>query len=729
MASDLALESGELGHNRNLFRDSLLYSYSEIFFVRNRVSGILILLATFIHFPPFLAGGEDLSGFLPGVIGLLSIILANGIAFALNLHRDTVREGFLGYNALLVGIALSNLFVFNNVLVAVIIVSIVSVVFLTAALRNALGYHYNLPVLSLPFLIIVYLVLLASSGIDSLHMVTSWSTHGNFIPWLPDVIECYFRSLGAVFFAPNVVSGFLIFTAILIFSRYSILLTMLGFSLAWFVMGGYLNLDHSAYFYYVAFNFMLVSIAVGGVWFVPQKSSLLLAIVSVLIAGVVLTGSIKLLAPFGLPILILPFNVTMLLVLAAMRQRILDKNPKAVDFASGSPEVNRAFYRTRVERFGSHFIIRFKLPFKGAWVCTQGIDGEHTHKGLWRHAYDFEVSGSTGELFNGIGVEVEQFHCWKLPVLACADGRVVRIVNDVTDNRIGDINTAQNWGNLVIIEHGIGLYSLVCHLAQGSVSVTEGAIVHAGDEIALCGNSGRSPQPHLHFQLQATPRIGAPTIYSEFHEVVSISSKMTLNSVLIPEKGQKIRAIHREDEIARLLHFPPGTRYECEVTRGNSVTGETLESEMDLYGNLKLVSLEKTSVLHFDDRRDLFTIFDYRGRADSALFAVYCCIPRVPLEDSRNLIFSDNLTLRPLTPFWKRWIGDLIPWISAGSGCRITYRSHRIAGALVIKGDAMACGGNRISTKAEFDEQKGPVFFSIEYKDTVMTVRLRQGNA
>jgi len=724
VASDVVPQQNGLRQDGNLLRDSLLYSYSEIFFVRNRISGFLILLATLIHLP-FTSGTEYLTGFIPGLAGFLSIILANGIAFAMNLHRDTVREGFLGYNALLVGIALSNLFIFNMVLVVVIIVSIVSTVFLTAALRNALGYHYNLPVLSLPFLIIVYLVLLASTSIDSLHMVTSWSTHGDFIQWLPDVMECFLRSLGAVFFAPNVISGLLIFAAILIFSRYSILLSMLGFSMAWFFMGGYLNLDHSIYFYYVAFNFMLVSIAVGGVWFVPQKSSLLLAVVSVMISGAVLTGAIKLLAPFELPILILPFNVTMLLVLAAMRQRTLDKNPKAVDFAAGSPEVNRAFYRTRVERFGSHFLIRFKLPFRGVWVCTQGVDGEHTHRGPWRHAYDFEVSGSSGELYDGTGVNVEQYHCWKLPVLACADGRIVRIVNDVPDNRIGNVNTAQNWGNLIIIEHGIGLYSLVCHLVEQSVTVKEGALVHAGDEIALCGNSGRSPRPHLHFQLQATPRIGAPTLYSEFHEAVTVSPEMTLNNVLIPEKGQRLRAIQREEEMARMLHFPPGTHYECEVINGNSATQETLESEMDLYGNLKLVSVEKNATLHYDDRRDLFTIFDYQGRPDSALFAVYCCIPRVPLEENRNLVFSDNISLRSLSPFWKRWIGDLIPWISTGSGCKINYRSSRVAGTLVIRGEAVSCSGKTISTKAEFDEEKGPVYFSIEYKDSVLTVRLK----
>ena len=45
---------------------------------------------------------------------------------------------------------------------------------------------------------------------------------------------------------------------------------------------------------------------------------------------------------------------------------------------------------------------RVRPAVPGSWICTQGIDGAHTHQGLWRHAFDFEVIGQDGRLsFSG----------------------------------------------------------------------------------------------------------------------------------------------------------------------------------------------------------------------------------------------------------------------------------------------------------------------------------------
>ena len=41
----------------------------------------------------------------------------------------------------------------------------------------------------------------------------------------------------------------------------------------------------------------------------------------------------------------------------------------------------------------------------------------------------------------------------------------------------------------------------------GSIEVKPGDKVKAGRKIALCGNSGNSTEPHLHYHLQNTPVI------------------------------------------------------------------------------------------------------------------------------------------------------------------------------------------------------------------------------
>jgi murein DD-endopeptidase MepM/ murein hydrolase activator NlpD len=54
-------------------------------------------------------------------------------------------------------------------------------------------------------------------------------------------------------------------------------------------------------------------------------------------------------------------------------------------------------------------------------------------------------------------------------------------------------------GNTVIIDHGLGLFSLLAHLSQ--LDVHEGDKVLAGQTIGLVGATGRVTGPHLHWAL------------------------------------------------------------------------------------------------------------------------------------------------------------------------------------------------------------------------------------
>jgi murein DD-endopeptidase MepM/ murein hydrolase activator NlpD len=54
-------------------------------------------------------------------------------------------------------------------------------------------------------------------------------------------------------------------------------------------------------------------------------------------------------------------------------------------------------------------------------------------------------------------------------------------------------------GNLVIVDHGMGLNSAFLHLA--SVSVREGQAVRQGQPIGTVGATGRATGPHLHWSL------------------------------------------------------------------------------------------------------------------------------------------------------------------------------------------------------------------------------------
>jgi murein DD-endopeptidase MepM/ murein hydrolase activator NlpD len=54
-------------------------------------------------------------------------------------------------------------------------------------------------------------------------------------------------------------------------------------------------------------------------------------------------------------------------------------------------------------------------------------------------------------------------------------------------------------GNVVILDHGRGVFTIYCHLSKFNVAI--GDLVDSGEIIGYTGNTGRSLGPHLHFEL------------------------------------------------------------------------------------------------------------------------------------------------------------------------------------------------------------------------------------
>ena len=57
-------------------------------------------------------------------------------------------------------------------------------------------------------------------------------------------------------------------------------------------------------------------------------------------------------------------------------------------------------------------------------------------------------------------------------------------------------------GNTIVLDHGLGVYSLYAHLSTFRVHV--GDVVAAGRVLGLSGSTGLSTGPHLHWELHVS---------------------------------------------------------------------------------------------------------------------------------------------------------------------------------------------------------------------------------
>src|SRR5215471_11136733 len=126
------------------------------------------------------------------------------------------------------------------------------------------------------------------------------------------------------------------------------------------------------------------------------------------------------------------------------------------------------------------------------------LDGIHatiTKEMYWKEPFVVPIAGETGtnfghrRVFNGqaraphAGADLHA--AMGTPIHATNRGRVV-LAKDLFFT-----------GNTVIVDHGLGIYSLYAHFSR--IDVKTGEIVLAGTQIGLSGATGRVTGPHLHW--------------------------------------------------------------------------------------------------------------------------------------------------------------------------------------------------------------------------------------
>lgn len=186
-------------------------------------------------------------------------------------------------------------------------------------------------------------------------------------------------------------------------------------------------------------------------------------------------------------------------------------------------------------------VTKLRLPFADEWLVYQGgrtpFDNAYAGSDELRFAMDF-VYAKNGRLFSGhggFGSKNTDYYCFGQPILAPADGTVIKAESGYDDNEPGKNTGDAPDGNIVVIAHEKGEFSMMNHLKQNSLKVKLNDKVKQGDVLGECGNSGSSPAPHLHYEFRISPGVLLP---AQFNDYIA-DGKPVANGE--PKKGQFVK--------------------------------------------------------------------------------------------------------------------------------------------------------------------------------------------
>ena len=149
---------------------------------------------------------------------------------------------------------------------------------------------------------------------------------------------------------------------------------------------------------------------------------------------------------------------------------MVDLDPETERRAVSEGERLRTLYRT----------ITPERLWRGRW--TRPVAGQEPGTGFGSRRV---INGQSRAPHTGIDFAAPR----GTPVVAANSGRVALL---------GDFFFP---GRLVVLDHGLGLYTLYFHL--DTVAIADGERVDRGQIIGTVGSTGRSTGPHLHFGAQA----------------------------------------------------------------------------------------------------------------------------------------------------------------------------------------------------------------------------------
>jgi hypothetical protein len=125
------------------------------------------------------------------------------------------------------------------------------------------------------------------------------------------------------------------------------------------------------------------------------------------------------------------------------------------------------------------------------------------------------ASGMSSRYYEGVnmhtGVDMKPSNYpggYTTSVRAAADGTVVQVVPEAS---------AHGMGNVVVVAHANGLYTLYGHLHSFAASTYVGANVYRGQQLGIMGDTGVVTGPHVHFEVKDRNALGILTTNTSYY--------------------------------------------------------------------------------------------------------------------------------------------------------------------------------------------------------------------
>lgn len=220
--------------------------------------------------------------------------------------------------------------------------------------------------------------------------------------------------------------------------------------------------------------------------------------------------------------------------------------------------------------------VTLSLPFAGRWLARNSparrVPSHGTDLLGERYAIDFvgvdqrRRTADRRDWRTFLATEpAERFYAYGRPILAPADGVVVAAHDGEIDHvgrrsqltlvpyALGQLRRLRQGapaiaGNHLIIAlpGGDGYVALV-HLRAGAIRVAVGQQVTTGQQLAECGNSGNSTQPHVHVQVMDSPDLsvarGIPMAFRSFREWSRGANEPQTRAYGMPAEGAVVEPV------------------------------------------------------------------------------------------------------------------------------------------------------------------------------------------